>query len=155
MSALPSFDPLEHAPHRQKSRGLRQPSSLPRNTPKNAPLHRKRVKLNPVYAYRRQGLEVFAKLVTYSTLSVFGIATLVNLVRYNYSVHSKLPYLETQLQDTKVRNEKINSNFSRSFDPRSQTAVMQENTHRIPPDRLQVVLIDPNPQPARKMPVQK
>ena len=155
MSALPSFDPLEHSPQRQKSRGLRQPSSLPRTTSKNSSSQRKRVKLNSVYAYRRQGLEVFAKLVTYSTLSIFGIVTLVNLVRYNYSLHSKLPYLEAQLQDTKIRNEKINSNFSRSFDPRSQTAVMQENTYKIPPDRLQVVLIDPNDRPAQKMPLQK
>ena len=155
MRALPSFDPLEHSPQRQKSRGLRQPSSLPRTTSKNSSSQRKRAKLNPVYAYRRQGLEVFAKLVTYSTLSIFGIVTLVNLVRYNYSLQSKLPYLETQLQDTKIRNEKIDSNFSRSFDPRSQTAVMQENTYKIAPDRLQVILISPNDRPAQKIPLQK
>jgi hypothetical protein len=155
MSALPSFDPPEHFPQRQKSRRLRQPSSSSRSTPKNSSFQRNRVRLNPVYAYRRQGLEVFAKLVTYSTLSIFGIVTLVNLVRYNYSLHSKLPYLETQLQDTKIRSQQINSNFSRSFDPRSQTAVMQENTHKIAPDRLQVVLISPSAQPAQKISLQK
>jgi hypothetical protein len=155
MSALPSFDPPEHFPHRRKSRGLRQPRISATTSPKNVSSRRKRAKLNPVYAHRRQGLEVFTKLVTYSTLSIFGIITIVNLVRYNYSLHGKLSYLETQLQDTKLRNDKINSNFSRSFDPRSQISVMQENTHKIPPDRLQVVITNPNTPRTQKMPLQK
>ena len=152
MSALPSFDPPEYLPPRRKSRGLPQPSSLPPHPPKNSFSRRKRVRLNPVYAHRRQGLEVFTKLVTFSTLSIFGIVTLVNLVRYNYSQHGKLQYLETELQDTKLRNKNINQNFSRAFDPRSQPSVMQENTHKIAPDRLQVVLID---SPTQKMPLHK
>ena len=152
MSALPSFDPPEYLPHRRKSRARQQPSSLPPNT-KNSSSRRKRVRLNPVYAHRRRGLEVLTKLVTFSTLSIVGIVTLVNLVRYNYAQHGKLQYLETELRDTKIRNESINKNFNRAFDPRSQPSVMQENTHKIAPDRLQVVLTDPNS--AQKMPSQK
>ncbi|MCY7335889.1 MAG: hypothetical protein LH613_06690 [Chamaesiphon sp.] len=150
MNALPSFDPPQHPPQRRKSPVLQQPLELAAK-PKSSPLNPQprssataRVKANPAYAHRRQGLEVVTKLVTYSTLSVFGIITLVNSIGYNWSQQQKLQHLETELKGAKVRTEKINSNFTRAFAPESQQNMMQENSYKIAPDRLEVYLVNPN-----------
>jgi len=152
MNALPSFDPPPYPPQPRKSSVLQQPLELTA-APKSSPLNLQprstsrataRVKANPVYAHRRQGLEVVTKLVTYSILSVFGIITLVNSIGYNWSQQQKLQHLETELQGAKVRTEKVNSNFTRTFAPESQQNMMQENSYKIAPDRLEVYLVNPN-----------
>jgi hypothetical protein len=102
------------------------------------------VKLNPAYIHRRLGLEAIAKLVTYSTLSVFGMVTLANSIGYNWSQRSKLQHLETELQEAKLRTEKDRGNFSRSFAPEAQKDLMEENSYKIAPDRLQIFPIDAN-----------
>ena len=141
MNALPSFEPPQHQRQPQKSRGLQQPNGLgganPSKRSKRSP-----VKLNRAYAHRRQGLELVTKLVTYSTLSIFGTVTLVNSIGYNWAQHSKLQHLETELQDAKIRTEKINNDFSRSFAPESQQSVMQENSYKTAPDRLEIFLVN-------------
>jgi hypothetical protein len=105
---------------------------------------RSRYKLKPAYAQRRQGLEVVTQLITYSTLAVFGIVTLVNSIGYNYSQQSKLQNLETEVQDAKIRTEKVNHNFIRANDARSQKSTIQENTYKVAPDRLPVFLVKPS-----------
>ncbi len=101
-----------------------------------------RVRSQPAYAHRRQGLEVATKLVTYSTLSIFGIFTLVNSIGYNYVQRSKLQHIETEVQDAKVRADKVNANFTRSFDPQAQSSIMQENSYKVAPDRLPIFLVN-------------
>ena len=113
---------------------------------------RLRIKSNLAYAHRRQGAEVVTKLITYSGLSIFGIVTLVNSIGHNWSQQSKLQHLETELQDAKIRAEKVNNNFSRSFDPQAQKNVMQENTYKVAPDRLQIFLVNSNPLPTKTPP---
>jgi hypothetical protein len=130
MNAQRSFDPREHAPQRRKSAVT-------------APRQRSRIKPKLAYIHRRQGLEAATKLVTYSALSVFGMVTLVNSIGDYWSQQDKLHHLKTESQDTKLRVEKINSSFNRSFDPQQQKNVMQENSYKIAPDRRQIVLIIP------------
>jgi hypothetical protein len=151
MNALPSFDPPKHRPPSRKSSRARskqmgtntlEPSiSTTHSTTTTARSTRTRSK--PTYAHRRQGLEVATKLVTYSTLSVFGIITLVNSVGYHYVQRSKLQHIETEVQDAKIRADKVNTNFTRSFDPQSQASVMQENSYKVAPDRLPIFLVNP------------
>ena len=81
------------------------------------------------------------KLMTYSALSVFGIVTLVNSIGYNWAQQGKLQHLKTEVQDAKIRTEKINDNFSRSFDPQAQRSVMEDNSYKIAPNRRQIVLM--------------
>lgn len=155
MNALPSVEPPQQRPHRRKTTvSQRSHSSQPAAnaaTSDRSPSRQfrtakpTRAKLNPAYAHRRQGLEIVTKLVTYSTLSVLGAIALVNSIGYNWSQRDKLQHLNTELQDTKVRTEKVKNNFSRSFAPESQTTMMQENSYKIAPDRLQIFLVNPNP----------
>jgi hypothetical protein len=149
MNALPSFEPPKHSRPSRKSSVVQQSNRLSADTPATpttsiqAPLRMRR-KSNSVYAHRRQGMEVVTKLITYSGLSIFGIVTLVNSIGHNWSQQAKIQHLETELQDAKIRTEKVNSSFSRSFDPQAQKNVMQENTYRVAPDRLQIFLVNPN-----------
>ena len=159
MNALPSFEPPRQHPQRRKTTVSQQAhlgQSANTATPDRSPSRQfktaksTRIKINPAYAHRRQGLEVVTKLVTYSTLSVLGAIALVNSIGYNWSQRDKLQHLTTELQDTKVRTEKVKNNFSRSFAPESQTTMMQENSYKIAPDRIQIFLVNPNsnhPQP--------
>jgi hypothetical protein len=45
------------------------------------------------------------------------------------------------LKDAKARTQKINTSFNRSFDLQSQPSVMQENTYKIDPDKLPIVVV--------------
>jgi hypothetical protein len=149
MTALPSFEPPKNnSPQRRKANPLRQPNAkvAPNAHPSSSAHKRSRGRSNPVYAHRRQGLEAIAKLVTYSSLSLFGVGTLVQSIGYNWSQHGKLQYLETQLKDTQQRTEKVNSNFTRSFDPESRKSVMAENTYKVAPKRLQIFIVNPRPE---------
>jgi hypothetical protein len=148
MNAQHSFEPPEYSVQRRRSGAAHQLDSfqgdpLRRSRTGLSPRKRSRAKVNPAYAHRRQGLEAGVKLMTYSALSVFGIVTLVNSIGYNWAQQGKLQHLKTEVQDAKIRTEKINSNFSRSFDPHAQRSVMEDNTYKITPNRRQIVLMEP------------
>ena len=154
MNALPSFEPPQHPQQRQKVNVVQQPleTAVPKSPPSRSRLQHfnpaaksTRLKSNPDVAHRRQGLEVVTKLVTYSTLSIFGLVTLVNSIGYNWSQRNKLQHLTIELQDAQVRTEKVKSNFSRSFAPESQAGMMQENSYKVAPNRLQIFLVNPHP----------
>jgi hypothetical protein len=145
MSALHSFPP----PH-PRSRSAKFLSASPAvgtltvaPNPALQSTPRTRVSANPAYAHRRQGLEVVTKLVTYSTLSIFGMITLVNSIAYGYSQRTKLQELAVEVQSTKVRAQKVNTNFIHAFDPQAKMNVMQENSYKVAPDQLQIFLVDP------------
>ncbi len=146
MNAQHSFEPPEYSIQRRRSSASQQLDRfqgdlLGQSNTELSPRKRSKAKINSAYAHRRQGLEAGVKLVTYSMLSVFGIVTLGNSISTNWSLHSKVQRLKTEVQDAKIRTEKINHNFSRSFDPQAQKSVMEDNTYKIAPNRRQIVLI--------------
>ena len=155
MNAQHSFEPPEHSiQHRRSARSqhLDQLQGVPLGRSKTglSPRKRSRAKVNPIYAHRRQGLEAGMKLITYSALSVFGVVTLVNSIGYNWAQQGKLQHLKTEVQDAKIRTEKINHNFSRSFDPHVQISLMEDNSYKIASNRRQIVLMEPVINPTQK-----
>jgi hypothetical protein len=173
MNALHTLDLPRPSRRSRRSSAFRQPTNSTHSTPVNVELsgaaatatgkgsdrqrrsissrQLKQIKINRVYAHRQQGLEVVTKLFTYTALSVVGAVTLVNLFSYNYAQHQKLQHLETELQDAKIRTQKVNHNLNRSFDSQAQKSVMQENTYKVAPDRLQIFLVDPATQSPAKI----
>jgi hypothetical protein len=156
MNAQHSFEPPEYSTQRRRSSASQQlerfqGDPLGQSKTELSPRKRSKAKVNSAYAHRRQGLEAGVKLVTYSMLSVFGLVTLGNSISNNWSLHSKVQRLKTEVQDAKIRTEKINHNFSRSFDPQAQKSVMEDNTYKIASNRRQIVLIDPRIDVARKI----
>ena len=148
MNAQPSFEPPVATPQRRSTARSSQLDRLQGNPISSnqtvaTPRRRSRTKLNPVYAHRRQGVESALKLVTYSALSIFGIVTLIDSISYNWAQQGKLQHLETEVQDAKIRAEKISHNFGHSFDPQAQKTVMEDNSYKIAPDRRQVIVINP------------
>ena len=156
MNAQHSFEPPEYSVQRRRSSASQQLNpvqgdTLSRNRTGASPRKRSRAKVYPVHVHRRQGLEAGVKLMTYSALSVFGIVTLVNSIGYIWAQQGKLQHLKTEVQDAKIRTERINDNFSRSFDPQTQRSVMEENSYKVAPNRRQIVLIDPRMNVASKV----
>ncbi len=145
MNALPSFEPPKYRQQPRKSAvTTRSISAAPATqSPLQVAAPKTRVKSHPAYAHRRQGLEVAIKLVTYSTLSIFGTIALIHSIGYNWSQHSKFQQLATELKDTQSRTEKINSSFSRSFDPQLHRIGMAENSYKVAPDRRQIFIVNP------------
>jgi hypothetical protein len=149
MSALPSFEPLENRAPAQplrRSRPTRSPGTQQSDRPTPATTGQSRRKprvKSTAYAHRRQGLEVGVKLVTYSCLSLFGVVTSINSLSYNWAQHSKLEHLATELADARLRTAKVSHNFTRSFDPKLAQTVMEENSYKVAPDRLQIVIANP------------
>jgi hypothetical protein len=146
MNAQHSFEPPEYSIQRRRPSASQQldqfqGETLGKSRTGASPRKRSRAKINPAYAHRRQGLEAGVKLMTYSALSVFGMVTLVNSIGHNWSLHGKVQHLKTEVQDAKIRTEKINNNFSRSFDPHAQRSVMEDNSYKIAPNRLNIVLM--------------
>ena len=146
MNAQHSFEPPEYSIQRRRSSASQQLEQFQSDTPSQSktelsPRKRSRSKVKSTYAHRRQGLEAGVKLVTYSVLSVFGIVSLVNSVSNNWSLHGKVQHLKTEVQDAKIRTEKINQSFSRSFDPQAQKSMMEDNSYKIAPNRRQIILV--------------
>ncbi len=131
MNAQPSFQPQQSQP---------QPSP---KTARRRSQAKSKAQSMQVYAYRRQGVEVLTKIATYSTLSIFGIVTLVQLVGYNCEQHGKLQHLDTALKDSQTRTEKVASKFNRAFDPQSKTRLMERNSYKVTPERRPIIIVSP------------
>jgi hypothetical protein len=147
MNALPSFEPPKHRQQPRKSLVSQRSLSTAPVTQSSPPVSTPsaRVKSNPTYAYRRQGLEVGIKLVAYSALSILGIVTLVNSIGYNWAQHDKFQQLSTELKQAQARTEKVSTKFNRSFDPQLQRIGMAENSYKVAPDRRQIFIVNPTP----------
>jgi hypothetical protein len=132
MNAQPSFQPQRPQPQPPQKTARQRSHRAKSKSPSTQ-----------VYAYRRQGVEVLTKIVTYSTLSIFGIVTLVRLVSYNCEQHGKLQHLDTALKDSQSRTEKVAAKFNRAFDPQSKTRLMESNSYKVAPERRPIVIVSP------------
>jgi hypothetical protein len=93
--------------------------------------------------HHRLALEATTKLAIYSLLSTLGVGALANLIHYNWSQQSKLHYLQSTLKTTQHRTERGNRDFIRSFDGQVTKSVMEENSYKVPADRLPIAIVDP------------
>lgn len=89
-------------------------------------------------------VETTAKLVVNILLSTAAIGTLVQLLPYHKSVQVKLQEIKAEVTQTEERVNRLQKDFSRSFDPQQAKNVMQEQSHRVDPSRRQIVLLDKN-----------
>ncbi len=138
MNALPSFNPPPQSP--QPPQTTRKQSRRTSQNSINRRKSRAKSQSNSAYIHRRQGLEALVKLITYSTLSVLGIGTLVNLLSYNWKQQPKLEQVSIQVKDAKVRSGKIQTSFSQSFDPKAQEHVVEKNSYKTVPNRLPIII---------------
>lgn len=100
---------------------------------------RKRQQRHP---YRAVAVETTAKLAVNVVLSAAAITALVQLLPYHMSQQTKLREINSEVKQTEKRVNRLQSDFSRYFDPRQAKTVMQEQSHRVDPSQRQVVLMD-------------
>jgi hypothetical protein len=124
-----------------KSAKPRQPLSAPaassrnrRHLPKRA-LH--------VTVRRSAVLESTVKLTVNLLLAVVAGATLTKLVPYYQSQRQDLQALQQTLQTVEQENQTLRQDFSRTFDPRQTSSVMQEQSAQSDPRQRTVVWVNP------------
>jgi len=72
-------------------------------------------------------------------LSLAAIAALVQLLPYRSNQEAKLQELQTTVASTHERVEQIQTRFSNYFDPSQGHTLMQQQSNRIDPRRVQVI----------------
>jgi outer membrane murein-binding lipoprotein Lpp len=87
-------------------------------------------------------LETTAKLTANVVLSAVAIAGLVKLLPYQLSQQEKLQEIQTEVQQTETRVNRLRTDFNRYFDPQQATIIMQEQSNRVAPGQRQVILVD-------------
>jgi hypothetical protein len=133
MSALPSpdFPPsVQSKPSRQRRRF----TSL-----RSRPLGKNKSKI----VREQQLFAVIGKIVIYSSLSILGTISLIELTRYNVVHQSKLHQLQSVIKDAQQRAQASNEDFQRSFDPHRAKELMQESSYKVDPGQRPIVTYNP------------
>jgi hypothetical protein len=139
MSALPSPDfqpsvPTRPARHRRRFTSLRSPRPLATNKSK---------KNKSKIVHEQQLFAAIGKIVIYSSLSVLGMASLVELTKYSVVHQSKLHQLQAVIKDAQQRAQVGNEDFQRSFDPHRAKELMQESSYKVAPGQKPIVIYNP------------
>lgn len=110
---------------------VRQPSPLePRTSKKPQTPQRQR---SPRRLGRTEAiaLESMAKMTVNFVLAVTATTGLFRLVPYHLSVQEKMVQLQTEVNRTEERVNRLRSEFDRAFDPQETAKLMQEQSHRV------------------------
>ena len=117
----------------QPSRPPLQPVETRRVHPRS---HRRR------YSYRVMALENTAKLAVKILLSAAAVSALVKILPYQLSQQEKLGEIQTEVKLREGRVNRLQTDFSRYFDPQQAKSIMQEQSNRLDPGQRQVVLVN-------------
>lgn len=72
------------------------------------------------------------------------MAALVQLLPYHFSTQTKLREIREEVKQTQARVNGLQNEFKRAFDPQQSKSVMQDNSHRVDPERRQIILMEKN-----------
>lgn len=95
-------------------------------------------------SYRVVAIEATAKLAVNLLLSTAAIATLIQLLPHITSQQAKLDELRAEVEATEQRVDRLQSDFSRHFDPTQARDIMQEQSTRLDAQKRQILWLDPN-----------
>lgn len=113
----------------------RQPSEHRRTVPRTYRPQRR-------HSYHAVVGETTAKLVVNLVVSAAAIAGLIQLLPYHLSQQGKLREVRSEVKRTQERVDRLQADFSRSFDPSQAKSIMQEQSPRIDPNQRKIVLQD-------------
>jgi len=99
--------------------------------------HTRRHRLTQVVA-----LETTAKLVVNIVICGGAISALVQLLPYNWLQQDKLREINTEVSLSEGRVNRLQTDFSRNFDPHQAKNIMQEQSQRVDPNQRQIYMID-------------
>lgn len=126
-----------------------RPPLEPVETSRVAPRVRRHRRRRP---YRVMALETTAKLTVNVILSAAAVAGLLKLLPYQLSQQEKLQEVQTEVQQTEARVNRLRTDFNHYFDPQQAKSIMQEESNRVAPGQRRVILLEKaatNIQPAQ------
>jgi hypothetical protein len=97
--------------------------------------------------HRAIALEAAVKLVVNVAVSGLAATALIHLLPYHQSGETKLQKLETEVQATEIRVNRLRETFSRSFDPKQTKNIMQEESNLTDPTHMRVIFKESQPEP--------
>lgn len=86
--------------------------------------------------------EIGAKLLVNGVLTFATATSLMRLVPYTQAHRQELQEVQAVVVNAETQNSRLKADFSRYFDPRQTSSVMQEQTGRESPTQRQIVWID-------------
>ncbi|MBD2089410.1 hypothetical protein H6F67_06040 [Microcoleus sp. FACHB-1515] len=95
--------------------------------------------------YRARAIETGAKLSVNVILTIAAGTALVKLLPYGFAQQTKLQEIHAEVSIVKERVDRLQTDFSRNFDPQQSKAIMQEQSSRIDPQQRQVIFVQPQP----------
>lgn len=125
MNAKPQTPPTS----RQQPRRQAKPTSIAAKKHRSSP-------------HQHQVLEATLQTGIYGFICVVGTLTIVNLTTYNLMQQHKLNQLRTEINTTQQRMHAVSQEFTRTFDSRNAERIQLEQTYRVAPTRLPIVVYD-------------
>lgn len=115
-----------------------QPSNRSRRLRRVKPRRR----VAPQQTQRGFMFEIGAKLLVNGVLTFATATSLMRLVPYTQAHRQELQEVQAVVVNAETQNSRLKADFSRYFDPRQTSSVMQEQTGRESPTQRQIVWID-------------
>jgi len=84
-------------------------------------------------------LETTVKIGVNLVISAVSISALSQLLPYHWLQQDKLREIRTEVKLMEGRVDKLQADFSRSFDPRQAKSIMQEQGYRFDPNQRRIV----------------
>lgn len=116
------------------------PQSSP---PRSASRPVRRAASRPVRRHTERALESSLKLSANLILAIAAGTALVKLLPYGFAQQAKLQEIHSEVALVKERVDRLQTDFSRNFDPQQAQAVMQEQSSRVDPQQRQVIWVTP------------
>ncbi|QDZ39791.1 hypothetical protein FRE64_07450 [Euhalothece natronophila Z-M001] len=91
-------------------------------------------------------LEIGAKILTNALIIAVAIAALNRLLPHYQTQNARLEELNNEVERTQARVDRLNSQFTRNFDPYQSQEIRQEHTHQIKPNQRRIVWLEPETQ---------
>lgn len=95
--------------------------------------------------HKPRAFEIVAMLAVNVLLSATAVSALFHLIAHQRSQQAKLQEIQSEVKLAVGRVSQAREQFNRNLDPRQTRQIMQEQTNRIEPQQLHVVLTHPNP----------
>ncbi len=93
-------------------------------------------------SYQIMALETTAKIGVNLMISTVAISALIHLAPYSLLQQQKLSGVRTEVKLTETRVSSLQTEFSRSFDPKQAKSIMEQQGYRFDPSQHQVVLMN-------------
>lgn len=101
------------------------------------------------HPYRGIAAETTAKLAVNLVISLVAVSALVKLLPYKELQQEKLREIRAEVKQTEERVIVLLEDFTRYFDSQQAKKIMQEESYRVDPTQIQIILKEQDPSSAK------